>query len=85
MYASKSKEGRRARRPRKEPEKILVARSEVSGGLGRERLDASRVTVLAQDVSIQRVTALVVTLRQQRAAVLYPKTRTTLACYHILA
>lgn len=45
--------------------------SEVSGGLGGEGLDAAGVTVFAEDVSIQRVAALVVPLRQQRATVLH--------------
>lgn len=36
--------------------------SEVSGGLGSEGLDAVAVTVLAEDVSVQRVAALVITL-----------------------
>lgn len=44
--------------------------SEISGGLGGECLDAAGVTVFAEDVSIQRVAALVVPLRKQRAAVL---------------
>lgn len=44
--------------------------SEISGGLGGERLDAAGVTVFAEDVSIQRVAALVVPLRQQTAAAL---------------
>lgn len=47
-----------------------AGRSEVSGGLGGERLDAAGVTVFAEDVSIQRVAALVVPLRKQRATVL---------------
>ena len=36
--------------------------SEVSGGLGGEVLDAAGVTVFAEDVSVQRVAALVVPL-----------------------
>lgn len=36
--------------------------SEVSGGLGGEGLDAAGVTVFAEDVSIQWVTALVIPL-----------------------
>lgn len=36
--------------------------SEVSGGLGGEGLDAGGVTVFAEDVSVQRVAALVVPL-----------------------
>lgn len=38
------------------------AGSEVSGGLGGERLDAAGVAVFAEDVSIQRVASLVVPL-----------------------
>lgn len=36
--------------------------SEVSSGLGGERLDAAAVTVFAEDVSVQRVAALVIPL-----------------------
>lgn len=36
--------------------------SEVGGGLGGQVLDAAAVTVLAEDVSVQRVAALVVPL-----------------------
>ncbi len=36
--------------------------SEVSGGLGGEGLDAAGVTVFAEDVSVQRVAALVIPL-----------------------
>jgi len=39
-----------------------AGRSEVSGGLGGEVLDAAGVTVFAEDVSVQRVAALVVPL-----------------------
>lgn len=46
------------------------AGSEVGGGLGGQGLDAAGVTVLAEDVSVQRVAALVIPLRQQRATVL---------------
>lgn len=38
------------------------AGSEVSGGLGGERLDAAGVAVFAEDVSVQGVAALVVPL-----------------------
>lgn len=44
--------------------------SEVSGGLGGQSLDATGVTIFAEDVSVQRVASLVVPLWQQRAAVL---------------
>lgn len=36
--------------------------SEVSGGLGGEGLDAAGVTVFAEDMSVQRVAALVIPL-----------------------
>lgn len=39
-----------------------AGRSEVSGGLGGEGLDAAGVTVFAEDVSVQRVAALVIPL-----------------------
>lgn len=52
-----------------------AGRSQVGGGLGGERLDAAGVTVLAEDVSVQRVAALVVALRQQGAAVLRDRVR----------
>lgn len=44
--------------------------SEVCGGLGGEGLDAAGVTVFAEDVSVQGVAALVVSLREQSATVL---------------
>lgn len=47
-----------------------AAGSEVGGGLGGQGLDAAGVTVFAEHVSVQRVAALVVPLRQQRATVL---------------
>lgn len=39
-----------------------LAGSEVSGGLGGERLDAAGVAVFAEDVSVKRVASLVVPL-----------------------
>lgn len=39
-----------------------AGRSEVSGGLGGKGLDAAGVTVFAEDVSVQRVAALVIPL-----------------------
>ena len=47
-----------------------AGRSEVSGGLGGKGLDAAGVTVFAEDVSVQRVAALVIPLWEQRATVL---------------
>lgn len=44
--------------------------SKVSAGLGSEHPDAGRVAGLAEDVSVQWVAALVVSLRQEAAAIL---------------
>lgn len=44
--------------------------SEVSGGLGGQSLNAGGVAVLAENMAVQRVAALVVSLRERRAAVL---------------
>lgn len=46
--------------------------SKVSAGLGSEHPDAGRVAGLAEDVSVQWVAALVVSLRQEAAAILTP-------------
>lgn len=47
-----------------------VSHSEVSRGLGGEGLDATGVAVFAEDMAIQRVTTLVVSLREKTATIL---------------
>lgn len=47
-----------------------VCYSEVSRGLGSEGLDATGVAVFAENVAIQRVATLVVSLREKTATIL---------------
>lgn len=70
MFARERKKDRERERQR-ETERALgyhsggdqaAGCSEVSGGLGGEVLDAAGVTVFAEDVSVQRVAALVIPL-----------------------
>lgn len=48
-----------------------VSDSEVSRSLGGEGLDATGVAVFAEDMAIQRVATLVVSLREKTATILF--------------